>query len=57
MMDFAAGFSISAKALYSRLGTELAPIIVDVRRGPAFDADDKIIVGAVRRLPRRAASR
>jgi hypothetical protein len=57
MMDFAAGFSISAKALYSRLGTELAPIIVDVRKSPAFDADDKIIVGAVRRLPRRAASR
>jgi rhodanese-related sulfurtransferase len=51
MMDLAADFSISALSLYSRLGTELAPIVVDVRKGSAFDADDKIIVGAVRRPP------
>ena len=44
-------FSISPRALYAQLGTELAPIVVDVRRSPAFEADDTIIVGAVRRLP------
>jgi rhodanese-related sulfurtransferase len=50
-MDGEGRFSISAQALYSRLGTELAPIVVDVRRDSAFDADDRMIVGAVRRLP------
>ena len=51
MMDVEGRFSISAQALYSRLGTELAPIVVDVRRSPVFEADDTVIVGAVRRLP------
>ena len=50
-MDAQGRFSISAQALYSRLGTELAPIIVDVRRSPAFEADGTVIVGALRRLP------
>jgi len=50
-MDDQGRSSISPQALYARLGTESAPIVVDVRRSPAFDADDKIIVGAVRRLP------
>jgi len=50
-MDAQGRFSISPQALYVRLGTESAPIVVDVRRSPAFDADDKIMVGAVRRLP------
>ena len=50
-MDAEGRFSISAQALYSRLGGELAPIIVDVRRSPAFEADDTVIVGALRRLP------
>ncbi len=50
-MDSEGRFSISARNLYSRLGTATAPIVVDVRRGPGFDADDTIIVGAVRRLP------
>jgi len=50
-MDAEGRFSISAQALYSRLGGELAPIIVDVRRSPAFEADDTLIVGALRRLP------
>jgi rhodanese-related sulfurtransferase len=50
-MDIEGRFSISAQALYSRLGTELAPIVVDVRKSPAFEADDTVIVGAVRRLP------
>jgi len=51
MMDGEGRFSISARNLYSRLGTEQAPIIIDVRRSPGFDADDTIIVGAIRRLP------
>src|SRR5262249_59149909 len=48
-MDDQGRFSISPQALYVRLGTELAPIVVDVRRSPAFEADDTVIVGAVRR--------
>src|SRR5215472_7467054 len=51
IMDAEGHFSISAQALYSRLGTELAPIIVDVRRSPAFESDDTVIIGALRRLP------
>jgi rhodanese-related sulfurtransferase len=50
-MDAQGRFSISPQALYVRLGAESAPIVVDVRRRPAFDADDEMIVGAVRRLP------
>ena len=50
-MDVEGRFSISPQALYVRLGTELAPIVVDVRRSPAFEADDTVIVGAVRRPP------
>jgi len=44
-------FSISADALYHRLGSAASPIIVDVRRAPAFDDDDRMIVGAVRCPP------
>src|SRR5215470_9247981 len=51
IMDAEGRFSISPQALYVRLGTELAPIVVDVRRSPAFEADDTVIAGAVRRLP------
>src|SRR5215471_21608732 len=51
IMDVQGRFSISAQALYPRLGTELAPIIIDVRRSLAFEADDTVIVGAVRRPP------
>jgi rhodanese-related sulfurtransferase len=49
-------FSISAPSLYSRLGTDTAPIVVDVRRSAAFDADDRMIVGAVRRNPDEIAT-
>jgi rhodanese-related sulfurtransferase len=37
--------------LYRRLGTAQAPLLIDVRRAPAFDADDRRIIGATRRLP------
>jgi len=33
--------------LYQSLGNAAAPIVVDVRRAPAFDADDRMIVGAI----------
>jgi len=44
-------FSISARDLYGRLGTSQAPFVIDVRRSPAFDADETMLVGAIRRLP------
>jgi rhodanese-related sulfurtransferase len=42
-------FFISPKGLYSRLGAETAPVVVDVRRSAAFEADGSMIVGAIRR--------
>ena len=50
-MDDEAGFSIFPQALYSRLGSAAAPVVVDVRRSAAFDADDAMILDAVRRQP------
>jgi rhodanese-related sulfurtransferase len=44
-------FSISAPDLYRRLGTPTSPLLIDVRRGPAFEADEWMIVGALRRPP------
>jgi rhodanese-related sulfurtransferase len=44
-------FSISASDLYRRLGTAAAPLLIDVRRGPVFEADEWVIAGAVRRPP------
>src|SRR5215213_341403 len=43
--------SFSPDDVYTRLGTANAPLLIDVRRGPAFEADDKLIVGSVRRPP------
>ena len=40
--------TISTKELYAQLGTAAAPIVVDARKREAFDADDRLIVGAVR---------
>jgi rhodanese-related sulfurtransferase len=42
---------ISSPDLYGALGTGDAPIVIDVRRSAAFDADDRMIVGAIRRNP------
>jgi rhodanese-related sulfurtransferase len=50
-MDRSGRFSISADTLASRLGTADAPLVVDVRRGATFDADDRMIAGAIRRAP------
>jgi rhodanese-related sulfurtransferase len=44
-------FSVSAQSLYHQLGTAAGPLIVDVRREPAFAAGEQIIVGAIRRTP------
>jgi rhodanese-related sulfurtransferase len=44
-------FSISASDFYRRVGTAAAPLLIDARRGPAFEADEWMIAGAVRRLP------
>jgi rhodanese-related sulfurtransferase len=38
--------SILADVLYARLGTASAPIVLDVRRRDAFNADDLVIVSA-----------
>jgi hypothetical protein len=40
--------TISAQELYAHLGTAAAPAVVDVRKRDDFDADDRLIVSAVR---------
>ena len=40
--------SIDSHSLYSLLGSAGAPLIVDVRRPPAFEKDDRMVAGAVR---------
>ncbi len=42
---------ISPQALHPLIGTGLAPLTIDVRRQQRFEADDTMIVGAVRRDP------
>jgi rhodanese-related sulfurtransferase len=44
-------FSVSALDFYRQLGTASAPEVIDIRRGPAFAADEWMIPGAVRRAP------
>ncbi len=46
--------SLSPSDLYSRLGTESAPVLVDVRPPTEFAGDDCLIVGAVHRDPDQA---
>src|SRR5690242_1006200 len=43
--------AISPLDLYARIGTASAPVLLDVRRAAAFDADDAVIVGALRHDP------
>src|SRR5947209_19722992 len=42
---------ISGRDLYARLGVASAPFLLDVRRADAFNADERVIVGAARRTP------
>ena len=34
---------VSATELYARLGTAKAPLLIDVRRAPAFASDDRCL--------------
>jgi rhodanese-related sulfurtransferase len=54
-MDAGQVSSISPADLYGRLGNAAAPLIIDVRREPAFDADEHMIAGAIRRTPDNVA--
>src|SRR4051794_32076826 len=42
---------ISSHDLYARIGVAAAPLLLDVRRAEAFNADDQLIISATRRLP------
>jgi rhodanese-related sulfurtransferase len=48
-MDESQPASISAHGLYSSIGTAVAPVVIDVRRSAVFAADNRMIVGAIRR--------
>src|SRR5438270_12105871 len=48
-------FSVSAASLYNRIGTAAAPVLIDVRRRSAFDDDEWMIAGAIRRPPETVA--
>ncbi|MBL8384789.1 MAG: chromate resistance protein [Burkholderiales bacterium] len=43
--------SISIAALARRIGTAAAPLVADVRRAAAYEADAQVIAGALRILP------
>jgi rhodanese-related sulfurtransferase len=47
---------ISPTELYRYLGTPKAPLLIDVRRAPAFDSDNERIISAARKLPDDVAS-
>ena len=40
--------SIDSRSLYSTLGSDRAPLVLDVRRQPAFEKDDRVIPAALR---------
>src|SRR5438094_3518787 len=50
-MDGSKATSISAQDLCSSIGTAVTPVLIDVRRSAAFAADNRMIVGAIRRHP------
>ena len=50
-MDGSKPTAISAQDLYRSIGTAVAPVVIDVRRSAAFAADNRMIVGAIRRNP------
>jgi rhodanese-related sulfurtransferase len=43
--------SISPALLYSLIGSSRSPLVLDVRRAPAFEADPQVIAGALRPDP------
>jgi rhodanese-related sulfurtransferase len=48
--------SISPLDLYGGVGTAAAAVVIDVRRGASFAADNRMIVGAIRRDPETVQS-
>jgi rhodanese-related sulfurtransferase len=50
-MDTDLSPAVSPANLSARIGTAAPPLLIDVRRQDAFSADDKMIVGALRRSP------
>ena len=40
--------SIDSRTLYASLGTDRAPLVLDVRRPPAFESDARLIASALR---------
>jgi len=48
-------FSISADDLYQGLGSAAAPIGIGARGPPAFEADERMVVGAIRCNPEELA--
>src|SRR5437764_1447558 len=50
-MDAGQVSPVSPTELYGRLGNAVSPLIVDVRREPAFNTDEHMIAGAIRRAP------
>jgi hypothetical protein len=49
-------FSISADDLHQRFGTVAVPVVVDARRAPAFEAHERMVVGAIRCNPEEIAA-
>jgi rhodanese-related sulfurtransferase len=50
-MDGQKPLPISLQDLHGAIGTSAAPVVIDVRRSAAFAADNRTIVGAIRRNP------
>lgn len=49
--DQSSAHAITAAQLAARLGNSDAPLILDVRKAPAFDAGERMITGAMRVAP------
>ena len=49
--------SITSESLMTRFGTAAAPLLLDVRKAPAFEAADRLIAGALRNAPAAWPSR
>jgi rhodanese-related sulfurtransferase len=45
--------SISPQDLYGRIGTASSPVVLDVRPDAAFNADERMLVSAIRRPPKK----
>src|SRR5215203_6596782 len=50
-MDGPSPPSISPQDLYRAIGVAASPVVLDVRRAAAFEADDTMLLGALRRDP------